>query len=227
MTTIARSSASEHLATGIDNPAAEFRPGGRRLAVRLRDLVPADAQFGEGRRQPGNERVLAARQVNLGREERRGESRLDHVGHGLDIGAGMGELRVVARPREDRRQEDVVDAGLDELLHVAEGELDRQAGLGREPAQPRLEGRLGTRLRGDDLVAQSREKRGPERKLVKRASRREGCRCVRGARAEAPGRAARFPANARPGRARRSTDDRRRGSSTARRRRRSRPCAAR
>ena len=58
-------------------------------------------------------------------------------------------------------------AGLDEFLHVAEGELDRQARLGRELSQPCLEGCLRTRLRGDDLVAQSREKRGPKRKLVK------------------------------------------------------------
>ena len=53
--------AIEHLATGIDNLATEFRPGGRRVTVGLRDLVPADAQLGEGRRQPRNERVLAAR----------------------------------------------------------------------------------------------------------------------------------------------------------------------
>ena len=159
MTTIARSTPSSASRPAVDHPATEFRPGGRRVAVGFGDLVPADAQLGQGRHQPRDERVLAARQVDLGRQERRGEGRLDHVGHGLDVGAGMGEPRVVARPREDRRQEDVVDAGLDEFLHVAEGELDRQAGLGREPPQPRLEGRLGTRLRGDDLVAQPREER--------------------------------------------------------------------
>ena len=56
----------------------------------------------------------------------------------------MGQARLIPRPGQDRGQEDALDAGFGQLMHVAEGELDRQAGLGRELAQTGLQGRVGS-----------------------------------------------------------------------------------
>jgi hypothetical protein len=97
----------------------------------------------------------------------------------------MGQARLIPRPGQDRGQEDALDAGFGQLMHVAEGELDRQAGLGRELAQTGLQGRLGSGPGGYDLEAETGEEAHPEGQLVEQgrgpgnadAPARSGRRC--------------------------------------------------